>query len=346
MEKEFFDLHLVSKYRSELMGIAILMVVFHHLTIRIDTGIIAKTYMFLRVTGAMGVDIFLFLSAIGLYRSYENSSRVGEFYKKRFVRIIPVYVIICGIDYAVQYLLKANYQFSSFLYHFFLIQYWKEGLGDWYIAAIIILYAIYPAIYCIIKKNKCGGYIGLNILWAIVVIAIYHQAPNLFHNAETFWPRIPVFLFGVAISRFVFEYKGIRKSIVPVCIGVNVVSLFGEAFFALQGAEVAYSFWPRLLYFPLAVSFVVIVSVCFEYFENFKTKRIVSSLLSWVGAITLEVYLLNQRLINKCCILFETLFGYQNMKTIIIGNLLGVLLTFVFGYLLHIMIVNIAKKTS
>ena len=189
-----------------------------------------------------------------------------------------------------------------------------------------------------------GGYIGLNILWAIAVIVIYHQAPNLFHNAETFWPRIPVFLFGAAISRFVFEHKGIRKSILPVCIGVNVVSLFGEAFFALQGAEVAYSFWPRLLYFPLAISFVVIAIVCFEHFDNSKTKYKVSLLLSWVGAITLEVYLLNQRLINRCCILFETLFGYQNMKTIIIGNVLGVVLTFVFGYLLHIITIKIIKR--
>lgn len=82
MKTESYDMNLVSKYRAELMGVAILMVVFHHLTIRIDAGIIAKAYMFLRVTGAMGVDIFLFLSAIGLYHSYENSSGLGAFLKR------------------------------------------------------------------------------------------------------------------------------------------------------------------------------------------------------------------------------------------------------------------------
>lgn len=91
-QKNKFSLFDFSKYRTELMGLAIVMVVFHHLTLRTSAGLLGKGYMFLRVTGAMGVDIFLFLSGLGLFYSFRKNPDIKAFYKKRLIRIIPTYV--------------------------------------------------------------------------------------------------------------------------------------------------------------------------------------------------------------------------------------------------------------
>lgn len=133
-----------SKYRTELMGLAIIMVVFHHLTLRTSVGLLGKGYMFLRVTGAMGVDIFLFLSGLGLFYSFRKNPDTKIFYKKRILRIIPTYLIICTPFYVVQYLIGNTVDIKGFLLHLSLISYWIDGSCDWYIAAIIVLYALFP----------------------------------------------------------------------------------------------------------------------------------------------------------------------------------------------------------
>lgn len=90
-----FNLYLVSKYRTILMGLAIVMVVFHHLTIRYYDGVIGHLYGFLRLNGAIGVDIFLFVSAIGLVVSWQKNKNILQFYNRRIKRILPTYFILC-----------------------------------------------------------------------------------------------------------------------------------------------------------------------------------------------------------------------------------------------------------
>lgn len=90
-KNKIFEWGWLSKYRGELFGIAAIMIILHHLTIR-NLGVLTNPYMFIRVQGAMGVDIFLMLSGIGLYFSYTSCS-LKEFYFRRFKRIIPAYLL-------------------------------------------------------------------------------------------------------------------------------------------------------------------------------------------------------------------------------------------------------------
>ena len=65
--------------RTETMGIAMLMVLLYHLK---------GTWFY---PGFLGVDIFLFLSAYGLSRSYKTNT-LGIFYKRRLNRVVPLYL--------------------------------------------------------------------------------------------------------------------------------------------------------------------------------------------------------------------------------------------------------------
>lgn len=75
---------IVSKYRTELMGIATLWVLLFHYG-KIGIPIIDS----LSTLGYGGVDIFLFLSGIGL--SFSIKDGVKSFYIKRILRIFPTY---------------------------------------------------------------------------------------------------------------------------------------------------------------------------------------------------------------------------------------------------------------
>ena len=98
-------------YRSHLMGIAIWWVVFSHMKLRFA----GKGISFIQTIGYGGVDIFFFLSGIGMYYSLKKSS-VETFYQKRIRRIIPAYLPIVGIVFLLyNYWKRAEISFSTFL---------------------------------------------------------------------------------------------------------------------------------------------------------------------------------------------------------------------------------------
>ena len=73
----------LSGYRSELMGVAMIFVYLFHSG---DIGM-SQYYNVLFAHGDLGVDVFFFLSSIGLCFSLSKNSRTFDFYKRRIVRI-------------------------------------------------------------------------------------------------------------------------------------------------------------------------------------------------------------------------------------------------------------------
>lgn len=84
----------ISKYRGELMGFAIIIVMLFHVSL-------SKTspWFGLRRMGNLGVDIFFFLSGIGLWYSWSKQQLYGKFYLNRALRIYPAWLIIAGYFY-------------------------------------------------------------------------------------------------------------------------------------------------------------------------------------------------------------------------------------------------------
>lgn len=76
----------ISKNRTYLMGIAMILVVIYH-----AFSCVYNPIGVLNI-GYVGVDIFLFLSGFGLASSFEKN-KISNFYKNRFTRIYPIYFI-------------------------------------------------------------------------------------------------------------------------------------------------------------------------------------------------------------------------------------------------------------
>ena len=127
---------LVHERRTQIMGIAIIWIfLFHSLIFEIFDFSIFDPIIYL---GRAGVSLFLFVSGFGLYHSLSNNTDVLGFYKRRFKRIVPTFVVW----YIVSRVLTGNYM-SLITYNGIISYVFYEC---WYIPFILVLYFLYPII--------------------------------------------------------------------------------------------------------------------------------------------------------------------------------------------------------
>lgn len=84
------SLEVLSKYRTQLMGLAAIMILCCHA--ESDGVSMHRSISWLLQWGNYGVDLFLLLSGCGMFFSLRKTSGIGKWYKKRYSRIlIPYY---------------------------------------------------------------------------------------------------------------------------------------------------------------------------------------------------------------------------------------------------------------
>lgn len=82
-----------STYRSLMMGAAAVLVVLCHMHYVVDVhSRIGKMIIEICNNGSMGVEMFLFLSGIGLYYSFSKKPKLLDFYKKRISNVYIIYL--------------------------------------------------------------------------------------------------------------------------------------------------------------------------------------------------------------------------------------------------------------
>ena len=189
----------VSRYRGELMGAAILFIILFHVPL-------ARSDMFfgLRRCGNIGVDMFLFLSGIGLWYSWVKNPSVSHFYKRRLLRIFPTWLVISSI----YYLQRFNFETGDYLDLFLDITVnWGFWLNDeltfWYVPAIMMLYLWAPLYMKLVQRHPVYRWLPvLMICWCVIVqwVVPVHQAVG---HIEIFWSRVPIFFIGINCGELV-----------------------------------------------------------------------------------------------------------------------------------------------
>ena len=148
MKIKDIELANISRYRGELMGAAMLFVILFHV------GLPREDMFFgLRRMGNIGVDIFLFLSGMGLWFSWTKRPSLSHFFTRRFLRIYPTWLLLASLYYIPDYLDLSFVQHSghstsiidligdiSINWDFWL----HDELTFWYIPAIMLLYLLSP----------------------------------------------------------------------------------------------------------------------------------------------------------------------------------------------------------
>ena len=294
---------LVSKYRGALMGIAILWVMMFHFPLKPNIPIV---YNIISI-GYGGVDIFLFLSGLGLYFSLSKGDiGLSQYYKKRFYRILPEFWFFLFITYIISF--DFNFQsFCNLIYRATTIGYWipHTPYNLWYISCILLLYSIFPFYFRLF--NKYGLKIPMiTITISLITIAIYaFLAVFYFKNCTNFddnsliftIARIPIFFIGSVFGYYIknsikiqITYKKIAIILFAFIISIGALEYFLH-FHKAYLLTCALYFLPFIIITPILC---VIIAVIID-----KLPQLISELFSKIGALSLELYIVHEYLYRE-----------------------------------------------
>ena len=298
----------ISRFRGEHMGVAIIIIVLFHVFVPRSSE-----FYCLKRMGNLGVDIFLFLSGVGLWYSWTKekahsiSGKVTEyadntlppfswkafmrkyamFYWRRLKRVYPIWFIVA----CYYFIPRFNGDDWIDLFGDILIN-WGFWLHDelkfWYVPAIMMLYVIAPPYIELIRRHDTYRWIVvLTVVWCIIV-----QYVTPVHNAvghiEIFWSRIPIFLIGINMGEMIRQRKTLEGSTLWLIIITFIMTLTA----CLYLEQVKHGLFPlfleRMIYIPLAITFLILLNMLLC-----KTPAAIRKALAWVGSISLEIYLIH-----------------------------------------------------
>lgn len=275
----------ISRFRGALMGIAMLIIILFHVDL-------ARSDMFfgLRRMGNLGVDMFLFLSGIGLWFSWMKTPSYRHFYFRRLIRIYPAWLIIA----CLYYLPRLHVHDAASLVNLigeigFNWNFWlHDELSFWYISAIMMLYLFAPPYMELIRRHSVYRWLPVvMIMWCILVewvTPIHHAVGHL----EIFWSRVPIFFIGINMGEMVRQKRTIDGQGIWMLIIMFVMTSV-SCFFLEQERHGQFPlFVERMLYIPLTITFILICNRVLR-----RTPKWVNGALAFVGSLSLECYLIH-----------------------------------------------------
>lgn len=280
------DLQVLSRERSAIFGVTILWIMFFHSSLSVS---FAPLHL-LKSTGYAGVDLFFLLSGIGLYYSMEKDDHIPRFYKKRGSRVLLPFLAVAlpyeGLRLCLGYITP-----TTFLQKITLTEYWINGdMTYWFISAILVLYLAYPLLYRIIKNRDYATQVLLLTASFALVRLLYENQP-LFYRYNGFIFRIPVFLIGCFLAPAV--KKGVPLRTLPTLISTLCLSLF--CFRLWLDCNQDWSWFLRMyIFIPLSLALALLIGTLLS---QLPAKNPLNSLLLFFGSMTLELYLLHEKLL-------------------------------------------------
>lgn len=209
----FTNLSKISDRRSEIMGFAILWIMIFHFPSICYVPIFSEICQL----GYGGVDIFLFLSGYGLYYGSKKNVSTKDYYKRRFLRIIPTYVLFVVLSEII------SHKLSTFtIFKVLILDFWITGRGYWYIPAQILLYLLFPLIIGRFNMPNLKKIFILSIFISLITVALIDvfsysmiffniNRDTYFLNYNLFFSRIPIFILGVC-----FGYLSYNKMLLSI----------------------------------------------------------------------------------------------------------------------------------
>jgi len=317
----------LSKYRTNIMGMAALWVMIFHSSIAGIDVKAAGVFSIIKNMGYIGVDIFIFLSGVGIYFSLEKST-ISVFYKKRLLRILPYYLIFMLV--VTPYNLVNQYhsvntiimEAQSFVFWQNLITY------RWYVPCILILYFFAPIYFKLFKKNSFMATV-------IGIIGCFGVSCLLWNKSTVMMMvvRFPLFFLGIYMGiQIQKKSKGNRREklllLVSCLVGVMWLTYNLLHFDALVLAEYGLYWYPCFLITPGLTLGLGKVAEIFEY-----KAKCLDRLFIYLGKYSLEVYLWHYFLLGLIQEMMGVM-GQWDQNTLII-NILVIIITCIWGSWYH-----------
>lgn len=277
-----FNVSDISQYRTHLMGVATLLVLFGHSA---GNGVVMPGWMeSLCGLASVGVDIFLFVSGLGLWyslRSVQITRRGGviPWYKRRYKRILVPYLLICGFS-SILAVTRGDKALLTAVLDLSTINYWLNHQGAWYVAMLFPLYAITPLHDLVCSKIQKTVTYNLVLVTVVVGLSCVHietqsvVLSDFMDNVRHVVVHLPAFFLGFMLAPMAKGGKTLGWHwlfVSPVLI-VIVMKLTGIGY------------WPGFLFLP------VVGLLCLTFHCG---GRAYLGTAEFFGRISLESYLFN-----------------------------------------------------
>lgn len=269
--------------------------------------------------GVGGVDIFLFISGLGIALSLQKPQTASLFFKKRILKIFPIFFIIVTV-----YSLLMNDQLLDWFYQVSTLSMWLPLFSVdvisvfWYVGAAFTFYAISWVCYRYFVKYPLLVTIGLSSIGLIIFYTL--QLDTL----KIFLMRFPIYFAGMYASHFcnrnfnpiyLIALSVVAYGVLGICsslLGGEIISRYGINFLML--ALIA----PGLS--------ILIASIC-NFLNCYSVARPIINTAGYIGIMSLEIYLVHWGLI---CIMKKYSLEYSLLTFFAIS--------FLVAYIVHLII--------
>lgn len=271
---------------EELKGIAIMLVIFGHLS---ADKIIHAPY--LAYAGSQGVTLFLFISGYGLTKSYIKNGISKEILIRRFKRILIPYSIITALWIIIDmFIYHKTYSLHTIFLALAGMDFSRSiDASMWYISFILLWYLFFNITFKLPVKNV----FKLMILLFISYLFKYHPLTRYTHEVSYQW-GLSAFTFPIGVLAGLYIDRINKKlsekhrnliyfSTAMVSFIIYIVSLkyinISTSIFTISNFSFA---------------FMVIIIIMFLNREKYYSR-----LLGFIGFISYELYLLEGALMWK-----------------------------------------------
>ncbi|MBV8343680.1 MAG: acyltransferase [Candidatus Eremiobacteraeota bacterium] len=231
-----------------LRGIAVLLVLWYHAW-EISWLAPPPWLAFLPATGFVGVHLFFFLSGFVISYPFVKAAVYGtaaptwgHFAWRRFIKIVPSYVLSIAVAYAVGYA-QAQPNASAIpdlVTHLLFIHTWfpdRYGTIDgvlWTLAVEVEFYCIFPLIWACFRRSPwltAGGMIAVAWIWRAALAQCCYD--TLFAQWEENLPGyLDIFAFGMlaaqVFTRLGERWRGSRASLASPVVALAGIYLLVE----------------------------------------------------------------------------------------------------------------------
>ncbi|MBR5076747.1 MAG: acyltransferase [Bacteroidales bacterium] len=269
-----YSLKVLSTYRTELMGLATLLIIICHAPAN-GVAMPALLDKILR-WGGIGVDIFLFCSGLGMYFSIRKNNNWKRWYIHRYLTLFVPFLL-----FAIPYYLFRMAIDGDDIWHFLgnisTLSFWTRHEGAWFVAMLLPLYLVTPFIARLIDWK------GPRIIPTIVLCAFFlwrscqPTSNEIINNIQMCEAHLPPFFVGYWIGKYVYESYEIEWRWIIEGLVISFILFLCLGFLHFP------KYW--LLVAPGSMA------LCIIFYLN--PKSLFNYVAFFLGTISLESYLTN-----------------------------------------------------
>lgn len=289
--------------------------------------------------GPVFVAAFFFCSGYGMYKSSKKGkSSFDHYFVKRFVPLLIPSVITTLIIVILRMIMGMRIELANPFGHGN-----PETLHPyiWYVIVLILLYAMFYLCFKVIGSESTG-ILAMIFLSCLLTLFFFAFSYNL-----VWFNTFPLFIVGILFAKNekkVFAFS--KKFYVPLVVVTPVAAVAGYFF--------SFYFWlispdlqlPLTVLYPLNV-LTAFTSVYFAFLAGLKIK-IGNPVLSFLGKMTLEIYLVQAIFINLFSYAFidDGVRSLYYIKNVPLYVLVVLILTIASSFGLYKLDSMIRKKIS